>query len=371
MIVFLHGYTGHPESTWQLFPELLRTGGLGVGVDFEIASFGYETSGVFNFRSIQTISELLLTYVDTHADTASDVFIVAHSLGGVVARDFLLRCHRDQKRRRFFSKVRQAHMIGTPQRPVWFPFSRILFLNKIVQQLARRSTYISDLMKTYRTEVYRDGRAFDEAVPAIFNYVGDDDWVTPYNESHDLMRPYEPIRVVPADHVSSAKPHSQTEPIYELITREIRAACFPKVVSPHLRDLSSTLHPYAIRAARSTPDRWMQSDRILAGELLALGDNALTVLLGLVTLEAHQQPIGNDALALWTGLPVESGLLALAALQKARLVVQEEPGLTLAAGLFSQLSGLFYSSSDTPGLPLEYRIRHLRERLEAVHLCTS
>lgn len=88
MVLFIHGYTGHPEATWAKFPSLIRQVDQGFDSGFDVASFGYESHMVRNSQGIADIAGRLLTFIDAHAHENKNVFIIAHSLGGLVTRRF-------------------------------------------------------------------------------------------------------------------------------------------------------------------------------------------------------------------------------------------------------------------------------------------
>ena len=114
LVLFIHGYTGHPEATWAKFPSLIRQVDQGFDSGFDVASFGYESHMVRNSQGIADIAGRLLTFIDAHAHENKNVFIIAHSLGGLVTRRFLIETFNNLAQREFFKKIRDVHFIGVP-----------------------------------------------------------------------------------------------------------------------------------------------------------------------------------------------------------------------------------------------------------------
>lgn len=97
LVLFVHGLAGSPESTWA---SMLRA----LASDPALASFGYDCysfpTGLWRpplgtrMPNIQELAEGLRTYIDVHYSNATKIYIVAHSLGGVVARQLILDCRK-------------------------------------------------------------------------------------------------------------------------------------------------------------------------------------------------------------------------------------------------------------------------------------
>lgn len=93
LIMFVHGLGGHPTKTWGKFPQLVRDD---QDLDrFDVGFFSYPTS-VFRWPfsrkapRIQTLAEGLRTQLDCQFATYERITLVCHSLGGLIARKYLL-----------------------------------------------------------------------------------------------------------------------------------------------------------------------------------------------------------------------------------------------------------------------------------------
>lgn len=223
LIVFVHGYTGDPDATWVKFPHLLRQIGQGFETGFEVASFGYDTHLLTNRQSIEAIAQVLLSFLDAQADAARSVFIIAHSLGGIVTRRMLIASFSEAPDAGLFAKVRQVHFIGVPHEGAARAPKALGWVRRINPQAAdlrRDSPPLKALLGEWNDLVRRceeDGLA----LPRLFNYVGNRDSLAPLEQALERFAERELVRVVEGDHVAIAKPHSTENAVYRLVRRHI------------------------------------------------------------------------------------------------------------------------------------------------------
>jgi pimeloyl-ACP methyl ester carboxylesterase len=91
-IVFIHGLGGSARATWGLFPQLIAEDS--DLADIRVHQFEYPTS-ILQLRfwrktpRIQTLADGLRTYLH-HVVQGRQIALVCHSLGGVIARNYLL-----------------------------------------------------------------------------------------------------------------------------------------------------------------------------------------------------------------------------------------------------------------------------------------
>ncbi|MDX2044168.1 MAG: alpha/beta hydrolase [Acidobacteriota bacterium] len=93
-IVFIHGLGGNAKTTWGLFPELIKNDPY-LGKNYDIDLYGYSTKlfslPFFNLSPrVQRLAEGLKTFLNNRYSDYDEVTLVCHSLGGLVARQYVL-----------------------------------------------------------------------------------------------------------------------------------------------------------------------------------------------------------------------------------------------------------------------------------------
>lgn len=225
LILFIHGYTGHAESTWQRFPHLIRQVEQGFETGFDVASFGYHTRLVFNLKNLQTIAGLFSGFISAHASTYQHIFIVAHSLGGVVSRCMVPQLF--YKKPSIFPKIRQIHFIGVPHYGIGQQKSALVKLiswlpgTQLSQQLTANSPVLLDILMRWHT-LLQQLQQTDTVPPQVINYVGSEDWLAPYQQMIGEFNQQEEVEQVEETHISLAKPHHPENTLYTLIKQRIQ-----------------------------------------------------------------------------------------------------------------------------------------------------
>ncbi len=225
LILFIHGYTGHAENTWQRFPHLIRQVGQGFETGFDVASFGYKT-GLLNTKTIENIAGLFSSFISAHANQYQHIFIVAHSLGGVVSRCLVPQLF--AKKPVIFHKIRQIHFIGVPHYGIgrkkswWVNLFTFLPGMGLSQQLTADSPTLLDILGRW-DKLLRQLQDDKIAPPLVTNYVGSEDWVAPYKRIIGEFNRRELVEQVEETHLSLAKPHGPENTLYTLVKKSIQA----------------------------------------------------------------------------------------------------------------------------------------------------
>lgn len=112
-VLFIHGVLGSHKETWQDTPIQLMAEQALAKADF--GSFGYETT-LFDSRTTRTPALQLNTWMRTHLIRYERIYIIAHSMGGLITREacgLLARSeHRDD--RDLLGKIRHGFFVAVP-----------------------------------------------------------------------------------------------------------------------------------------------------------------------------------------------------------------------------------------------------------------
>jgi predicted alpha/beta hydrolase family esterase len=114
LIVFIHGLGGSPERSWGRFPDLIATDPE-FALDYETYMHNYGSCLLrlpFTAKppSIHTLARGLRTEIDLRYGEAEEITLVGHSLGGLIARQYLL----EQVKSGRHTAARRLLMFATP-----------------------------------------------------------------------------------------------------------------------------------------------------------------------------------------------------------------------------------------------------------------
>ena len=94
LLLFIHGLGGHPQKTWGKFPQLIeQDSDLADKVDCRFYSFPTKLWSIPFLSSspkIQTLADGLASDIKHRYSDYQRVILIAHSLGGLVARQHLV-----------------------------------------------------------------------------------------------------------------------------------------------------------------------------------------------------------------------------------------------------------------------------------------
>ena len=88
LILFIHGLLGD-DDTWGNFENLLTKHERSIFEKYDVKFFSYP-SAVFENPKIQTIAASLRTSIENEYDGYDDIVLVCHSMGGLVAKKYLI-----------------------------------------------------------------------------------------------------------------------------------------------------------------------------------------------------------------------------------------------------------------------------------------
>lgn len=145
--LFIHGFNSSPEAWGDLLRELSRS--TDVSDDWSLRTFEYPgellTGGADSLAPpVRQIARGLRTEIESSYRDASEIALVGHSLGGLVARTFLIE---EMKRRGANLDVSRVMLVATPNEGSELAGlgTRVFHGNKQLRQLLSGSDFLSSL----------------------------------------------------------------------------------------------------------------------------------------------------------------------------------------------------------------------------------
>jgi len=143
-IVFIHGLGGGSKKTWGKFPQLIESDPL-FG-NYKIEYYSYQTSLIkinpFSvYPKIQELANGLRTFINNRTDKSDKVLLVAHSMGGLIARKYLV--DEIKNKRRINSK--KLLLYSTPNQGS--QLAQLFWLSRVVHvfQMRKKADFIREL----------------------------------------------------------------------------------------------------------------------------------------------------------------------------------------------------------------------------------
>ena len=206
-VVFLHGFSGDRDDTWDRLPGLLGT----VVSDWDIYTLGYATTfrpDLLGVWSADPDLPILATMLKTQARIAPlrryrSIALVAHSMGGLVVQRALVD---DPELARRTDKV---VLFGTPSAGLR-KASWVFFWKRQLRNMARGSEFITELRRDWDAR-FEPEPGFDLMVVA-----GERDQFVP-SESSLAPFPRHVHHVVHGDHLSMVRAADSDSPSVRLL----------------------------------------------------------------------------------------------------------------------------------------------------------
>jgi pimeloyl-ACP methyl ester carboxylesterase len=216
-VVFLHGFTGSRDDTWDRFPGLL---GIAIG-NWDIFTVGYATTmlpdvvGVWSADpDLPILSTMLCTQMQVPPfHNYKSLALIGHSMGGLIIQKALVQDPQLAKR------VSHVLLYGTPSGGL-SKANSIFFWKRQLKNMAADSSFITDLRADWK-RLYGADAPFKLLVVA-----GASDQFVPPASS---LEPFDPKvqRVVMGDHLSMVKPNDISAPTIALAAAALSAESTP------------------------------------------------------------------------------------------------------------------------------------------------
>ncbi len=208
-IVFVHGFSGDRAGTWGDIPASLARGKRLGGWD--MFGFGYSTHKSFDILGLWTadpalnqISTKLNTEPALRAERYDALALVAHSMGGLVVQNALVKYPALRKR------TTHVFLFGTPSGGL--VKARLLsFLKQQIRNMSASGEFVKQLRDSWTK------KRFDTSPPfAFFTTAGELDQFVPPKSSLDPF-PEAYRRVIPGNHITMLRRTDTGYPAVEIL----------------------------------------------------------------------------------------------------------------------------------------------------------
>ncbi|RRA47166.1 triacylglycerol lipase [Acidipila sp. EB88] len=285
VIVFVHGLHGNRDSwrasTGAYWPDLIRTDPHFAYSDTVVAEYPSPSSNG-KMSSVQLADALWQTLRKNHVWDHREVVFIAHSLGGILVEEMLLRHPADAARVRFIVSYGTPHEGSTVAR-VAALYDKDPLLNDLSD--AADNAFLTQLENRWRSSVTVNSihrfcayEAQDTAPEnGIIRYLKPHTRVVGYFSATYGCDVTTPPQEIPADHIHMIKPLDRNAAAYDffrrvyhdnpvfddqIVTREnvvkgLEAGCNQRNANPDVQVpiwLDSTLHERVISATASLSD---------------------------------------------------------------------------------------------------------------------
>jgi pimeloyl-ACP methyl ester carboxylesterase len=220
-VIFLHGFTGGRDDTWDRFPLLLGN----ATPDWDIFSVGYATTllpDVVGIWSADPDLPILATLLRTQLgirplEAFQSLTLIAHSMGGLIVQKTLV----DDPS--LAARVRHVILFGTPSAGLR-KASWIRFWKRQLKNMAEGSGFITELRADWN-RIYGTQSPFSLVTVAGAS----DQFVPPESSLEPFDRQVQ--KVVVGDHLSIVKPANSDAPSLQLVLETLRNGTAPALTA--------------------------------------------------------------------------------------------------------------------------------------------
>jgi hypothetical protein len=207
--VFIHGFSGRPQTTWADFPELLAADPRLDGWD--VYSLGYTTTTFLDLAGLWKADPSIVTLSDGLRTTLGlpdfkryrAIALIAHSMGGLVVQRSLV----DDPS--IVSRTTHVLLFGTPNAGL-AKANFFRFWKRSLDDMAEGGSFVRGLRERW------EGQFGSKPPFQLWAVAGDQDEFVPPRSSIEPF-PFAVRHVVVGDHLSMVKPQSVQHPSVQLV----------------------------------------------------------------------------------------------------------------------------------------------------------
>ena len=238
-VIFVHGYMGDP-NTWlndrtnAFWPEMFTMDEDLIGMNIAVSTYGYESNK--NDKTalrLDVLSENFQHYLKeiSYADNPEQIYIVAHSYGGLVAMGALDLLYEKDESKKIFEKVRGIFLIASPFEGRHISkLVKVKYKNAQIFDTDKDALYSNGIRRRWKN-IFKNTRIKCDTRPSIYSYgEGKRTWVwgiPPYwgklvpTNSMLLSGIDEFIEFEDKDHNSIVKPADNQDEVYRRVKNMI------------------------------------------------------------------------------------------------------------------------------------------------------
>ena len=265
LLLFIHGLGGDSQKTWRKFPQLIeQDADLADSVDCGFYSFPTKLLSVPFLSSspkIQTLAAGLATEIKQRYSDYSSVILIAHSLGGLVARQYLVEMAMAQQAH----KVTGLLLYAVPHNGAGLASvaKYLSFWQPQLKQLCKESDFIETL-NTQWTQL-----KLGESIPAKY-IVGGTDAVVSKSSAQNYWGNEAVETVVDKGHIDLVKPDKPDDLAFLILKQFV----IDRLVNPAVGvgahgkgQIQKDLEP-----GRSVPNNLPHANRYFSGRTTQLAE---------------------------------------------------------------------------------------------------
>lgn len=214
IVVFVHGFTGNYKDTWGDFPLILKNDD--DLKHYDIMSWGYPTNIFGKNPNIEKIGNYLGSELSTLSDRYNNIFLVGHSMGGLVIRSFIIS-NLEKGQSSALENINGIVLFGTPNEGMANASMIPKFVNRQIFDMKQTGEFIINLRNKWIQRVYNPDKIDDYHAKIPTTIIsGINDYFVPQSSTESFFKGTE---VTDGDHVSMVKPSNQEHLSYRLLKK--------------------------------------------------------------------------------------------------------------------------------------------------------